>query len=180
VAAEPGGHGRGIDDGARVEHGACEVYCARSGGADGVRGDGLGVGDVGEVPGGIRGEGYSTGGDDGRGWRGQRDAGVVTGRGRGERDAAAEQGGDGVGVDDGAWVELGACEVHREGTGGAHGVRGDRLGVGDVGEVSGGARGWIDKAGGDDGRGEGRERDAGVVGGWGRAERDAWGEPGGI
>ena len=54
------------------------------------------------------------------------------------------------------------------------------MGVGDVGEVSGRARGWIDTAGGDDGRGEGRERDTGVVGGWGRVERDASGEPGGV
>ena len=59
-------------------------------------------------------------------------------------------------------------------------MRGDGVGVGDVGEVPGGAWGWIDTAGGDDGRGEGRERDAGVVGGWGRAERDAPGEPSGV
>jgi hypothetical protein len=43
-------------------------------------------------------------------------------------------------------------------------MRGDGVGVGDVGALSCGARGRRDKAGGDDGRGAGRERDAGVVG----------------
>ena len=43
-------------------------------------------------------------------------------------------------------------------------MRGDGVGVGDVGEVRGGAWGSGDAAGGDDGRGSGREREPGMVG----------------
>jgi hypothetical protein len=43
-------------------------------------------------------------------------------------------------------------------------MRGNSLGVGDGGAVSFGARGRRDTADGDDSRGAGRERDAGVVG----------------
>ena len=46
------------------------TYTGERGGADGMRGDGVGVGDVGEVPGGARGSGHASGGDDGRGARG--------------------------------------------------------------------------------------------------------------
>ena len=35
----------GVGDGARGEHGACDVHGTGSGGADGMRGDGVGVGD---------------------------------------------------------------------------------------------------------------------------------------
>jgi hypothetical protein len=43
-------------------------------------------------------------------------------------------------------------------------MRGGGVGVGDVGAVSCGARDRRDTSGGDDSRGAGRERDAGVVG----------------
>jgi hypothetical protein len=105
----------------------------------------------------------TAGGGDGR----ERDAGVVGGRGGIERDAPTEPSGDRVGVGDGARGEHGACDVHGTGSGGAHGVRGDAVGVGDIGEVPGDARSAGDTAGGDDGGGAGRERDAGVVGGRG-------------
>ena len=66
---------------------------------------------------------------------------------------AEQPGGDGVGVGDGAWGEPGAGGVYGDGAGGAYGVRGDGVGVGDVGAV----HGWIwnsgDTAGGDDGGG---------------------------
>ena len=63
---------------------------------------------------------------------------MVGGRGDDERDGWVESGGDGVGVGDGAWGGDGACEhVHGEGTGGADGMRGDGVGVGDIGEVPG-------------------------------------------
>ena len=42
-------HWLGIGDGARTEHGAGIIYRQGSRGADGVRGDGVGVGDVGEM-----------------------------------------------------------------------------------------------------------------------------------
>ena len=43
-------------------------------------------------------------------------------------------------------------------------MRGDGVGVGDISEVSGGAWSSRHSAGGDDGRGASRKRDAGVVG----------------
>ena len=66
----------------------------------------------------------------------------------------------------------GACEVHGAGTGGADGMRGDGVGVGDIGTVPGDAGRSGDAAGGDDGGGAGRERDTSVVGGRGDDERD--------
>ena len=52
-------------------------------------------------------------------------------------------------------------------------MRGDGVGVGDIGEVQGDARSAGDTAAGDDGGGAGRQQDAGVVGGCGDIERDA-------
>jgi hypothetical protein len=56
-------------------------------------------------------------------------------------------------------------------------MRGDGLAVGDVGAVSCGAWGRRDTSGCDDGRGAGRERDAGLVGGQRRTQQDAAIEP---
>ena len=53
------------------------------------------------------------------------------------------------------------------------------MGVRDVGEVPGGAWRAGHAAGDDDGRREGRKRDAGMVGGRGDGERGGTGEPGG-
>ena len=50
-----------------------------------MRGDGVGIGDIGEVHGDVGSSGDSTGDDDGRGGRRQHDAGVVGGRGLLER-----------------------------------------------------------------------------------------------
>ena len=67
-----------------------------------MRGDGVGVGDIGEVHGVGRVERDTAGGDDIRGAGRERDGGVVGGRGgRDERGAETEPGGDGVGVGDG-------------------------------------------------------------------------------
>ena len=52
-------------------------------------------------------------------------------------------------------------------------MRGDGLGVGDIGEVQGDARGAGDGAACDDGGAAGREQDADVVFGRGDIERDA-------
>jgi hypothetical protein len=52
-----------------------------------MRGDGVGVGIIGEVPGDAWGSGDPTSGDDGRGARRERDTGMVGGLGRGERGA---------------------------------------------------------------------------------------------
>ena len=127
-----------------------------------MRRDGVGVGDIGEVHGVGRGSGDTAGGDDGGGAGRERDAGVVGGRGGIERDASTEPSGDRVGVGDGARGEHGACDVHGTGSGGAHGMRGDGVGVGDVGEVQGVVWGEGDTEGGDDGRGAGRELDGGL------------------
>ena len=43
-------------------------------------------------------------------------------------------------------------------------MRGDGVGVGDIGEVHGVGRGEGDTAGDDDGRGAGRKHDGGMVG----------------
>ena len=100
-----------------------------------MRGDRVGVGDIGEVPGDARSAGGTARDDDGGGAGRERDAGVVGGRGGIERDASTEPSGDRVGVGDGARGEHGACDVHGTGSGGAHGMRGDRVGVGDGIEV---------------------------------------------
>ena len=100
-----------------------------------MRGDGVGVGDVGEVSGMVRERGDTAGGDDSRGAGRERERGVVGGRWRGEYGSTREQGGDGVGVSDGARGEHGAGCFHRIGPRGGDGVRGDGVGVGDVGEV---------------------------------------------
>ncbi len=144
-----------------------------------MRGDGVGVGDIGEVPGDARRAEDTAGDDDGGGAGGQRDAGVVGGRGGLERDGSTEPSGDRVGVGDGAWGEHGACDAHGTGSGGAHGMRGDGVGVGDIGEVPGDARSAGDAAGDDDGGGAWRQLDAGVVGGRGGIERDGSTEPSG-
>jgi hypothetical protein len=138
-STEPSGDRVGVGYGARGEHGACDVHGTSSGGAHGLRGDGVGVGDIGEVPGDARSAGDAAADDDGGGAGRQRDAGVVGGRRGLERDGSTEPSGDRVGVGDGARGEHGACDVHGTGSGGAHGLRGDGVGVGDIGEVPGGA-----------------------------------------
>ena len=137
--AEPCRHRIGINHGAWGEHGACGVHGATPGVAHGMRGDGVGVRDFGQVFGGAWCAWHEAGGDDGRGARGERDAGVVIGRWRAELAAGAEPGGDGLGINHGARGEHGACDIHGAGTSGGHGMRGDGVGVGDVGEVPGGS-----------------------------------------
>jgi hypothetical protein len=177
--SEPSGDGVGVSLGARIEYGACELHREGSSGADGLRSDGMGVGDISEVSGDAWGLGHTSGGDDGRGAGRERDTGMVGRYGSAEKDAWAEPSGDRVGVSHGAWIEHGAYELHREGSGGADGLRGDGMGVGDISEVSGDAWGSGNTRGGDDGRGAGRERDTGMVGRHGGAEQDAWAEPSG-
>jgi len=162
-----------INDDTRGEHGACDVHGVGTREAHGMRGDRVGVGDISEVPGDEWRPGDAASCDDGRAAGRERDTGVVIGLGVGERDAKTEQRRDRVGVSDNTRGEHGACDVHRADTGGAHGMQGDRVEVGDISEVSGDA--WIlgDTASCDDGRAAGREHDTGVVGGLGVDERDA-------
>ena len=58
-------------------------------------------------------------------------------------------------------------------------MREDRVGVGDIGAVHGGARGSGDTTGCDDGRGAGREHDKGLLSGLWLCESYVSGEPSG-
>jgi len=111
-----------------------------------MRGIRMGVGDVDEVPGGTWCTGHQTGGDDGWGEGWECHAGLVDGHERPERDATAEPSRHGIELNDGAWLRHGACELHSEGSRGPHGVRVDRVGIGDLGQVSSGtSRTWYQK-----------------------------------
>ncbi len=65
MASEPGRDGIGFDHGTRIWHGVGGVYSAGEGRIHGMREDGVGVGDVGEVFCGARGRRNMSGGDDG-------------------------------------------------------------------------------------------------------------------
>ena len=67
-----------------------------------MRDDGLGVGDIGEVQGDVRGARDAAAGDDGGGAGREHDAGLVGGRGGIERDASSQQCGHRAGVGHGA------------------------------------------------------------------------------
>ena len=177
ASLEPRRHGIGVDYGTRIEYGGGGSYSAGEGGSHGMRGDGVAVGDVGAVFCGARGRRDTPGGDDGRGAKRERVAGVVAGLERTEQDAADEPRRHGIGFDDGTWIWHGVCCAYSAGEGGTHGMRGDGLAVCDVGAVSCGARRRRDTADGDDGRGAGWEFDAGLVGGHSRTEQDAADEP---
>ena len=101
-----------------------------------MRGNRVGVGDVGAVQGGARGSGDASCGDDGRGAIRQRDRGLLDGHWQGERDEGIQQGGDRVCLGDGARVEPGTSSFHGDGTVRADGMRGDRVGVRDLFTVS--------------------------------------------
>ena len=66
-----------IDDGARGEHGHCDVHAKRSVWQDRMRVDRLGVGDVSEVPAGAWSRGHSSISDDGRAAKRECDQGLV-------------------------------------------------------------------------------------------------------
>ena len=102
-----------------------------------MRGDGVGVGDVGAVPGSAGDAGHTACCHDGGRERRKQERDVLCGRGEPERDAAIERCGDGVGIGDGARVGSGAFGVHGAGADGADGMRGDGVGVGDESTVHG-------------------------------------------
>ncbi len=169
---EPSWDRFGVFDGARIEHGVVTAYCAGEEGAHGMRGDAVAVGHIDEMQGWSLSPRDTASGNDGGDAGREHDAGVVGGHGGIERDAPTEQCGDGVGVDDGARGEHGACDAHGAGSGGTNGMRGDAVGIGDIGEMPADARGPGDTAGVDDAGEAGWEHDAGVVGGCGGIERD--------
>ena len=83
--------------------------------------------------------GIEAGGGDSRGAVGERDTGLVDGRAGAERDGGDQPAGIGSSIGDGARDEHGEECIHRAGTGGADGMRGDGVGVGHIGEVQSGA-----------------------------------------
>jgi hypothetical protein len=101
-----------------------------------MRGNKLGVGDVGAVSCGTWGSRDTSGGDDSRGAGRERDAGLVGGHSRTELDAASEPRRGRMVVDDGTRIKYGSGGIYSAGEGGTHGMRGDGVGVGDVGAVS--------------------------------------------
>ena len=131
----------GVSDGAWVKHGACDVHRQGTAGPDGLRGHRLGVGDIGQVSGWTWISGHSPRGDDSWGARWQRQPRMVGGRGWSELDTPGESSRHGISVGDGAWVEHGARDVHGSCTHRTDGLRGDRLGVGDVLDMHDGP--WI-------------------------------------
>jgi len=139
ATAEPSGDRVGVGDDPRVGHWVCDLHGAGSGGAHGMRGDGVGVRDIGEVSGDAWRSGDTASGDDSRGAENKHDAGMFDRHEVVELDTTAEPSGDRVCVGDDPRGEHGACDLHRAGTGGAHGMRGDGVGVGDIGEVPGDA-----------------------------------------
>jgi len=155
--------GIGVGDGARVKHGARELHRPCSGGAHRMREYRVGVGDLDEVPGRHGISGHSSCGDDGRGKSRECNAGILSGCIRAERDASPESSWHGIEVSDGARVEHGACDLHSESSGGPHGIRVSRVGVGDLGEVSGGTWSSGDPASRDDGGRARREHHADMV-----------------
>jgi hypothetical protein len=173
ASTEPSGDRVCVCNGAWCGHGACAAHGTDSAWAHGMRGDGLGVGDIGEGQRYLRSPGDTAVGDDGGGAGREQDAGVVGGRWGIERGASTERGGDRLGVGDGARGGHGTFHEHGTGSGGADGMRGDGVGVGDIDQMQFYARSPGDTAGGDDGGEPGREQDAGVVGGRGGIERDA-------
>ena len=89
---------------------------------------------------------------------------MVGRHGGAEQHSWAEPSGDRVGVSHGARIEHGVSELHREGSSGADGLRGDGMGFGDISEERGDAWGSEHTSGGDDGRDAGREFDTCMVG----------------
>ena len=87
-----------------------------------MRGDGVGIGDIGEMQGGSRGAGVETCGGDGWVGVGEPDGGVVDGRAGAERDAGGKSGGGRVSIDDGAWGRHGDDGVHGARPARAYGV----------------------------------------------------------
>ena len=123
----------------------------------------MGVGDIGAVQGGARvlgDETYCV-----VSWREIREheRGMVGGRWLGQRDASGKQCGDGIGTSDGARLEPWACGFHGDGAGRADGMQGYSVGVGDISAMPCGEWGSGDAACGDDGRGETRQHDEGIL-----------------
>jgi len=100
-----------------------------------MRGDGVGVGDIGEVQVDARVSGDTAAGDDGGGAGREQDAGLVGGRGGIQRDASSESSKHRAGVGHGARGGHGDSAAHGIGSDGALELQGDGLGVRDIGQM---------------------------------------------
>ena len=159
-------HGIGVGDGAWIWAGTGRTDGDGTGRGDGMRGDGVGVGDLSAMPGRSGRAGHIYGCGDGRTWRGKCYGSVL------HRHEEADGNGGGIqhgsyriGGGNGAWIRAGDSCLDGDGTGRGDGMRGDGVGVGDIGAVQDGA--WRERKRRDDGDGggEGRELDGGMVGG---------------
>ena len=171
ASTEPSRDRVGVDDGARIEHGACGIHSMGENRAHWMRGDALAVGDVCAVSCCARGKRNSSDGDDGRGRCGEREPGLVGGHRRTECDVATKPSRDGVGVDDGTRIEHGIGCIHITRQRGTHGMRGDGVAVGDVGAMHDRARYRGHTTGVDDCRPWAWQRVIGMVHGCSLAER---------
>jgi hypothetical protein len=132
---EPRWDGIDIDDGAWGEHGAGVVHWPGETGTNRMRGDTVAVGDVGQVHGRTRGSKLASPCDDGRGAGRERESGMVIRPRVDEHHAHGQPCWDGIDIGDGAWDEHGAGVVHGSVETGADRMRGNTMGVGDIGEV---------------------------------------------
>ncbi len=130
-----------------------------------MRGDRVGVGDVRVLQDGAWLSGDASCGDDGRGATRQRDRGLLHGHWTIERDEGIQQGGDRVGVSVSAGGWFWYCGFDGDGAVRTYRMRGDRVGVGDIGAVPCGARGSGDALCGDDGRESNRQWDRSILDG---------------
>jgi hypothetical protein len=128
-----------------------------------MRGDGVGVGDVGAVPDILWGEGDATVDDDGGRADRERQRHALGGCGRHERDRTIQRCGDGVRLGYSAWDWTGSCFLYIDWADRGDGMRGDGVGGGDVGAVPDILGGEEDAAGCNDGEPSRRELDASDV-----------------
>ena len=110
--------------------------------ADGMRGDSVGVGDIGAMPCGARCPWDATCIVDDRGAGREHDGGILSGPWLHQGDAEGEQCGYWVGISDSAGVEPWACRYHGDGAVRADWMRGDRVGIRDIHQVSCCAQCW--------------------------------------
>ncbi len=123
----------------------------------------MGVGDIGAVQGGAWGSGDAVCGDDGRGAIRQHDRSLLCEHRQCECGEERQQGGDRVGFGDGARGWFWGCDVHAEASVRTDGMRGNGLGVGDIGDMSCRTLGSGDATCGDDDRGACWHRKHGIV-----------------
>ena len=123
----------------------------------------MGVGDIGEMPEYPRGwRDEARDGDDGR-VVGKHDGGVLGGSGLNECDGSWQQCRDGIDVGDSARGGAWAFSFYGIWTIRSDGMRGDGVGVGDIGEVPCRVLGWGDWTCGGDCRGACGHRQHGMV-----------------